>query len=60
MFPQQIVQQCNLKYLLVANGSVYMNIRNGMQGLKQAGRLSINRLTKNLSRNGYAPVPHRW
>ena len=29
-----------------------------MIGLKQAGRLVSYRLTKNLARNGYAPVPH--
>ena len=35
-----------------------MEIRKGMTGLKQARRLAIERLTKNLTRNGYAPVPH--
>ena len=35
-----------------------MNIRKGLLGLKKAGRLASNKLTKNLSRNGYAPVPH--
>ena len=35
-----------------------MEIRKGVPGLKQSGRLASDRLTKNLSRNGYAPVPH--
>ena len=35
-----------------------MEIRKGVSGLKQAGRLVSNRLTKNLVRNGYAPVPY--
>ena len=60
MSPQEIVHQYNLKYLVAAEKYVYTEIRKGMMGLKQAGRLAINRLTKNLSRNGYAPVPHRW
>ena len=29
-----------------------------MPGLKQAGRLAIDRLTKNLASNVYAPIPH--
>ena len=60
MFPQEILQQYNLKDLVAVDGYIYMEIRKVMMGLKQAGRLAINRLTKNLSRNGYAPVPHRW
>ena len=35
-----------------------MDIRKGIPGIKQYGRLSSDRLTKNLVRNGYAPVPH--
>ena len=35
-----------------------MDIRKGMPGINQAGRLSSDRLTNNLARNGYAPVPH--
>ena len=35
-----------------------MDIRKGISRLKQAGRLARDRLTKNLSRNGYSPVPH--
>ena len=44
---------------MAADGYLYMEIRKGMLGLKQAGRLGRDRLTKNLSRNGYAPVPHK-
>ena len=35
-----------------------MEIRKGIPGLKQARRLASDRLTKNLARNGYAPVKH--
>ena len=43
---------------MAAYGYIYTDIRKGIPGLKQAGRLASNCLTKNLSRNGYAPVPH--
>ena len=41
-----------------ADGYVYIDIRKGMPGLKMSGRLASERLTNNLSRFGYAPVPH--
>ena len=37
MFPQEIVKQYNLKDRVAAGGYVYMEIRKGMPGLKQAG-----------------------
>ena len=58
MFPQEIVEQYNLKECVAADGYVYMEIRKGMPRIKQAGRLASNRLTKNLARNWYAPVRH--
>ena len=58
MFPQEIVQQYNLKYLVATDSYFYMEIRKGIPGLKQPGRLARNRLTKNLTRNGYSQVPH--
>ena len=58
MFPQEIVEQYNLKDRVAVDGYVYTEIRKGMPGIKQARRLASDRLTKNLARNGYAPVPH--
>ena len=58
MFPQEIIYQYNLKNLVASDGYVYMDIRQGMPGLKQAVTLSFDRLTKNLARNGYATIPH--
>ena len=58
MFPQEIVDQYNLNDLVAAYGYGYMDIRKGMPGLKQSGRLASDHLTKNLARNRYAPVPH--
>ena len=58
MSPKEIVQQYNLKYLVTTDVYVCMEIRKGMPGLKQDVRLVIDRLTKILARNAYAPVPH--
>ena len=51
MFPQEIVQQYNLKDIVAADGYIYMKISKGILGLKQAGRIASNRLTKNMARN---------
>ena len=58
MFPQETIDQYNMKDPAAADGYVYMEIIKSMPGLNQAGRIAINRLTKNLEMNGYAPVPH--
>ena len=57
MFPQDIVQQYNLKDLVAADVYVYIEIMKRMLGLKQARRLARDCLTKNLARNVYAQVP---
>ena len=51
IFPQEIIYQYNLKDLVAADGYVYMEIRKGIPGINQAGRLSSDQLTKNLARN---------
>ena len=58
MFLQEIVKQYNQKDRVAADGYVYLDIRKGMPELNQAGQLASDRLTKNLARNGYSPVPH--
>ena len=57
-FPQKIVQQYNLQDLVSTDGYVFMEIGKEIKGLKQARRPSSDHLTKNLDRNGYAPVKH--
>ena len=60
--PPEIVAQYVLARLQ-HNGWVYMEIRNGMPGLKQAGRIANDRLIKHLAQFGYAPVrrtPFLW
>jgi hypothetical protein len=53
-FPEEIIQQYNLNALAV-NGWVYIKIRKGMYGLKQAGLLANQLLQTRLAPFGYYP-----
>jgi hypothetical protein len=62
MIPDEIMDQYNL-HDLVENGYVYVEIRKGMYGLPQAGKLANDRLTKFLEPHGYVPTavtPGLW
>jgi hypothetical protein len=56
-FPEEIIQQCNLNALAV-DGWVYIEIRKGMYGLKQAGLLANQLLQTPLEPFGYYPARH--
>jgi hypothetical protein len=56
-FPEEIVQKYNLNALAV-NGWVYIEIRKGMYGLKQAGLLANQLLQMRLAPFGYYPARH--
>jgi hypothetical protein len=56
MLPQAIIGQYNLTPL-VHNNCVYVEIRKGMYGLPQAGKLANNLLILVLAPFGYFPVP---
>jgi hypothetical protein len=56
-FPEEIVNKYNLTALAV-DGWVYIEIRKGMYGLKQAGLLANQLLHKRLSPFGYYPAHH--
>jgi hypothetical protein len=56
-FPEEIVNRCNLTTLAV-DGWVYIEIRKGMYGLKQAGLLANQLLQKHSSPFGYYPSRH--
>jgi hypothetical protein len=63
VFPQEIITQYNLHTLQDSHGWVHMEIRKGMPGLKQAGRIANDRLTQHLAKFGYHPVartPSLW
>jgi hypothetical protein len=56
-FPEEIIQKYNLN-ALAAGGWVYIEIRKGMYGLKQAGLLANQLLQTRLSPFGYYPARH--
>jgi hypothetical protein len=56
VIPDSIYEEYNLAPL-VHHGHVYVEIRKGMYGLPQAGRIANDRLTAFLAPHGYAPVP---
>ena len=56
MLPDAIVEQYNLTDLF-DDGFVYVEIRRGMYGLPQAGRLANDQLVAFLKPHGYAPCP---
>jgi hypothetical protein len=56
-FPEEIVQKYNLNELAV-DGWVYIEIRKGMYGLKQAGLLDNQLLQTRLAPFGYYPARH--
>jgi hypothetical protein len=61
-FPEEIIQKYNLNALAV-NGWVYIEIRKGIYGLKQAGLLANQLLQKCLAPFGYYPArrtPGLW
>jgi hypothetical protein len=56
-FPEEIVDKYNLGALAV-DGWVYIEIKNGMYGLKQAGLLANQVLQTRLASFGYYPALH--
>ena len=62
ILPEEIIAQYNLLQL-ASNGWVNLEIRKGMPGLKQAGRIANDRLKIHLAKFGYSPVartPSLW
>ena len=58
--PNEIIAQYNLKD---EGGWVYIEIRQGMPGLKQSGLIANERLTRHLDKFGYTPstkTPALW
>ena len=53
VIPQAIIDQYNLLALADDNGYVYVEIRKGMYGLPQAGRLANDELVPYLAQHGY-------
>ena len=54
--PDRIIEQYNLR-TLSSDGWIYLDIRKGMPSLKQAVRITNDRLKYHLAQFGFAPVP---
>jgi hypothetical protein len=59
MVPDKIMDEYNL-HALVHNGYLYLyvEVREGMHGLQQAGILANVLLAKRIAKHGNSPVPH--
>ena len=57
IIPQDIIDRYNLMDK-VHNGYVYVEIRKGMYGLPQAGKIANDELQRQLAPHGYRPVKH--
>ena len=58
IIPQEIINTYDLKELVEDKGWIYMCIKNGMYGLKQAGTIVNQELVKHMAPFGYHPVKH--
>ena len=56
--PEDIKKKYNLYDKQAQDGYVYIKIKKGMYGLKQAAILAFNNLVTNLSKAGYRPIMH--
>ena len=56
IIPEEIIEQYNLLPLVI-NGLVYIEIRKGVYGLPQAGKIAHDRLDKYLLQYGYTSTP---
>ena len=56
--PHEVVVEYYLLPISNLSGYVYIEIREGMYGLKKSGIIAYKRLFRNLQPHGYAPVAH--
>jgi hypothetical protein len=57
-FPEAIRKQYNLDRFVSSDGYIYIRIKKGMYGLKQAAILAYKHLVNQLAPYGYHPCPH--
>ena len=56
-FPQDVREQYDLASKVTADGYIYVKIKKGMYGLKQAAVLAYDQLKEHLAPHGYYPCP---
>ena len=57
-FPPDIIEHYQLLNKLANDNYIYIKIKRGMYGLKQAALLGYQQLIQHLKPFGYAPIPH--
>ena len=57
-FPSDIIQQYHLHSLVTKDGYIYIKIKKGMYGLRQAAILAYDQLVKFMKHYGYSPEMH--
>ena len=57
-FPEDIRKRYKLDEKVTDNGYIYIKIKKGMYGLKQAVLLAFEHLKSNLAPHVYDPIPH--
>ena len=57
-FPPDIIKRYNLMTLVHTDGHVYIKIKKGMYGLKQAALLAYQHLSTILKNGGFFPLPN--
>ena len=57
-FPDEIKKQYQLDKIVDHDGYIYIKIKKGMYGLKQAAILVYNKLVNTLEPHGYSPCPN--
>ena len=58
IIPQEIIDTYDLTELVDNRGWIYMCIKRGVYGLKQAGIITNQELLKHMAQFGYHPVQH--
>ena len=58
IIPQEIIDDYNLTELITNQGCIYMQIKKGVYGLKQAGIFANQEFVKHMNMFGYNPVQH--
>jgi hypothetical protein len=57
VIPQEVWDDVRYNITIAADGYVYIEIRRGMYGLKEAGIIAFNQLVQKLAPYGYEPMP---
>ena len=56
--PDDIIAKYNLRNIVTPDGWIYIKIKKGMYGLKQAAILAYQQLVTNLAKHGYTPCKY--